>query len=117
MPSSFSKGDADIGWHTGLPVVWLVGHDGQVDVWMALERCERLFVALMEHLSHDVAGTYQSIKDKIRDAITEATKSQAPRISVTGLPSQPHCAVLTESSLASLPPWTGIKTTNKRQAR
>jgi hypothetical protein len=98
-------------------VVWLVGHDGQVDVWMALERCERLFVALMEHLSHDVADTYQSIKDKIRDAITEATKSQAPRISVTGLPSQPHCAVLTESSLASLPPWTGIKTTNKRQAR
>jgi hypothetical protein len=60
----------------------------------------------MEHLSHDVADTYQSIKDKIRDAITEATKSQAPRISVTGLPSQPHCAVLTESSLASLPPWT-----------
>ena len=54
---------------------------------MALERCERLFVALMEHLSHDVADTYQSIKDKIRDAITEMMESQAVRISVTGLTS------------------------------
>ena len=34
-----------------------------------------------------MAATYQSIKDKIRDAITEMTESQAARISVTGLPS------------------------------
>ncbi len=87
LPSSFSKGDGTAGWHEMGPLVWLVGHDGQVDVWMALERRERLFGALMEHLSHDVAATYQSIKDKIRDAITEMTESQAARISLTSLPS------------------------------
>ena len=87
VPSSFSKADGDIGAHTAGPLVWLVGHDGQVDVWMALERRERLFGALLEHLPHDVADTYQSIKDEIRDAITEMMESQASRISVTGLPS------------------------------
>ena len=41
----------------------------------------------MEHLSHDVAVTYEAIKSEIRDALTEMMESQAPRISVTGLPS------------------------------
>ena len=53
---------------------------------MALERCERLFVALMEHLSHDVADTYEAIKTEIKDALTQMMESQAERISVTGLP-------------------------------
>jgi len=87
VPSSFSKADGEVGAHTAGPLVWMVGHDGQVDVWMALERRERLFGALLEHLPHDVADTYQSIKDKIQDAITEIMESQAERISVTGLPS------------------------------
>ena len=88
MPTSFSKGDGTAGWHEKGPIVWLVGHDtGQVEVWLALERRERLFGALLEHLPHDVADTYETIKSEIRDAITETTKSQAPRISVTGLPS------------------------------
>ena len=34
-----------------------------------------------------MSDTYQSIKDEIRDAITEMMESQAERISVTGLPS------------------------------
>ena len=64
------------------------GHDtGQVEVWLALERRERLFGALLEHLSHDVADTYLAIKDKAQDAITEMTESQAARISLTSLPS------------------------------
>ena len=87
LPSSFSKGDGTAGWHEMGPLVWLVGHDGQVDVWMALERRERLFGALLEHLSHDVSDTYQAIKDEIRDAITQMMESQAARISVTGLTS------------------------------
>jgi hypothetical protein len=87
VPSSFSKADGEVGAHTAGPLVWLVGHDGQVEVWMAVERRHRLFGALLEHLSHDVAATYQSIKDKIRDAITEMTESQAARISLTSLPS------------------------------
>ena len=41
VPSSFSKRDGTAGWHEMGPLVWLVGHDGQVDVWMALERRER----------------------------------------------------------------------------
>ena len=87
MPSSFSKADGEVGAHTAGQLVWLVGHDGQVEVWLAVERRHRLFGALLEHLSHDVAATYQSIKDKIRDAITEMTESQAARISLTSLPS------------------------------
>ena len=87
LPSSFSKADGEIGAHTAGPLVWMVGHDGQVEVWMALERRERLFGALLEHLSHDVAATYQSIKDEIRDALTQMMESQAPRISVISLPS------------------------------
>jgi len=87
VPSSFSKADGEVGAHRAGPLVWLVGHDGQVEVWMAVERRHRLFGALLEHLSHDVAATYQSIKDKIRDAITEMTESQAARISLTSLPS------------------------------
>jgi hypothetical protein len=76
VPSSFSKADGEVGAHTA----------GQL-VWLAVERRHRLFGALLEHLSHDVAATYQSIKDKIRDAITEMTESQAARISLTSLPS------------------------------
>ena len=72
---------------TARPLVWLVGYDCQVDVWIALERRARLFAALLEHLSHDLAETYQGIKDKFRDAITEMMESQAARISVTGLTS------------------------------
>jgi len=87
VPSSFSKADGEVGAHTAGQLVWLVGHDGQVEVWLAVERRHRLFGALLEHLSHDVAATYQSIKDKIRDAITEMTESQAARISLTSLPS------------------------------
>ena len=87
VPSSFSKADGEVGAHTAGPLVWLVGHDGQVEVWLAVERRHRLFGALLEHLSHDVADTYQSIKDEIQDAIAEMMESQAERISVTGLPS------------------------------
>ena len=87
LPSSFSKADGEIGAHTAGPLVWMVGHDGQVEVWMALERRERLFGALLEHLSHDVADTYQAIKTEIRDALTQMMESQAARISVTGLTS------------------------------
>ena len=87
VPSSFSKAGGDIGAHTAGPLVWLVGHDGQVEVWMALERRHRLFGALLEHLPSDAAETYQSIKDKIRDALTQMMETQAARISVTGLPS------------------------------
>ena len=76
VPSSFSKADGEVGAHTA----------GQL-VWLAVERRHRLFGALLEHLSHDVAATYQSIKDKIRDALTQMMETQAARISVTGLPS------------------------------
>ena len=41
----------------------------------------------MEHLSPDVADTYEAIKTEIRDALTQMIESQAARISVTGLPS------------------------------
>ncbi len=34
-----------------------------------------------------MADTYQAIKTEIRDALTQMMESQAPRISVTGLPS------------------------------
>ena len=87
VPSSFFKGDGTAGWHEKGPIVWLGGHDGQVEVWMALERRARLFGALLEHLPSDGAETYQAIKDEIRDAITEMMESQAARISVPGLPS------------------------------
>ena len=50
VPSSFSKADGEVGAHTA----------GQL-VWLAVERRHRLFGALLEHLSHDVAATYQSI--------------------------------------------------------
>jgi hypothetical protein len=87
VPTSFSKGDGTAGWHEKGPIVWLVGHDGDVEVWLAVERRHRLFGALLEHLPHDVADTYHAIKDKIRTEITEMMESQAARISVTGLPS------------------------------
>ena len=87
VPSSFSKRDGTAGWHEMGPLVWLVGHDGDVEVWLAVERRERLFGALLEHLPHDVADTYQAIKTEIKDALTQMMESQAARISVTGLPS------------------------------
>ena len=52
-----------------------------------MERRERLFGALLEHLSHEVADTYEAIKTEIKDALTQMMESQAVRISVTGLPS------------------------------
>jgi hypothetical protein len=88
VPSSFSKGDETAGWHEMGPLVWLVEHDGQVEVWLAVERRHRLFGALMEHLPPDVADTYEAIKTEIRDALTQMMESQAARISVTGLPSR-----------------------------
>ena len=87
LPSSFSKGDGTAGWHEMGPLVWLVGHDGQVDVWLAVERRHRLFGALLEHLPPDVADTYEAIKTEIKDALTQMMESQAARISVTGLTS------------------------------
>ena len=75
LPSSFSKADADIGWHTGLPLVWLVGHDGDVEVWMPVERRARLFPALIEHLPSEVGDTYEALKSEVAAGIKMAADS------------------------------------------
>ena len=51
VPNYFRREDGEVGWHEKGPIVWLVGHDGEVEVWMAVERKRPLFKPLTEDLS------------------------------------------------------------------
>ena len=75
VPSSFSKRDGTAGWHEMGPLVWLVWHDEDVEVWMPLERRARLFPALIEHLPSEVGDTYEALKSEVAAGIKMAADS------------------------------------------
>ena len=75
VPSSFSKRDGTAGWHELGPLVWLVRHDGDVEVCMAIERRARLFPALIEHLASEVRDTYEALKSEVAAGIKMAANS------------------------------------------
>ena len=75
LPSQFSAEDAKPRWHEKGPVVWIVGDDGEVTVWMAVERRRRfLFTALTEHLP-SLAMKHQELTDKIVTGIKAVVKT------------------------------------------
>ena len=52
-----------------------MGHDGDVEVWMPVERRARLFPALIEHLPSEVGDTYEALKNKVAAGIKMAADS------------------------------------------
>jgi len=77
LPFQFSAEDAEARWHEKGSLVWLVGNDGEVTAWMAVERRKRrLFTALIKHLP-SLAMKHQELMDKIGSAIKAVVATPA----------------------------------------
>jgi len=69
VPNIFTEQDKVVGWHQKGPVIWLVEHNGDVGVWLAVERKEDLFQEFLEHAPAEVGDTYEALKSKVAQGI------------------------------------------------
>ncbi len=86
LPGYIGYGAGELGWHQWGPLVWFVGHEAEVEVWLAVERRkEFLFTLLMEHLPSDLQDTYKAIKAQYAEAIKKFVVHPRGNVSIPGL--------------------------------
>lgn len=73
LPTHFQPQDGTVGPHQKGPLLWSVGEDGAVELWLPVELYERgKFLALVDRLPAELFERYQAIKSKLAEAIKKA---------------------------------------------
>ncbi len=75
MTSVLTKDDGLYGRRSRVPLVWELADEGEITVWLGVEKRGNLFQSLIEHLSGNVGEAYDSLKSNL----VQATKSGSGR--------------------------------------